>query len=48
MERVYLCSAIGTANVKDVAFVLHADIFWSKFLDCAGMEVFFTRYQYIA
>ncbi len=39
-ERVLSVSAIGTTNVKDIAFVLHADMFESEFLDCAGMEKF--------
>ena len=40
-------STIGTANVADIAFVFHADMFESEFLDCAGMsKVFFTIYQY--
>jgi hypothetical protein len=36
-ERMLLVSMIPAVNVKDIAFVFHADILETDLLDCAGM-----------
>jgi hypothetical protein len=46
-ERFLLVSSISVNLAAEIAFILHADIFETEYVNRAGMNhVFYTRYKY--